>query len=362
MPEKIPARYILAINPGGTSTKLGIYHETEIVFEENIRHLPEELSEFRSTLDQLDFRKSIVLEEIKKKEFPLENLSAVVGRGGTFKSLRSGTYRVNKTLLKDIREGTTLQADHPSNLGAPLAYAIANPLGKPSFFVDPVCVDEFIDEARLSGHPLLPRISLSHALNIRMVAYKAAEILGRIFADLNLIVLHLGSGISVNAILMGRMIDTNNANDGGPFSSQRVGSLPTTGLMKLCFSGRYDASEMKSMFLKKGGLYSYLGTDHVGEAIERAENGDQEADLVLRAMAYQISKEAGAMAAALKGKVDAVVITGGMAYNNWLIEKIKENLEFLGKMLVIPGECELEALVRGVLRVFDGIEKEQVYA
>jgi butyrate kinase len=354
-------RLILAVNPGGTSTKFGVYRETESLFEENIRHLPCELEKFDTTISQLRFRRDVVLETLSGRGFDIGDLTAVVGRGGAFKPLESGTYRVSRSLLDDIIEGDSLQADHPSNLGAPLAHSIAEEAGLPSFFVDPVCVDEMAEEARLSGHPLLPRISLSHALNIRMVAYKAAQELGRAFSELNLVVLHLGSGISVNAIRRGRMIDTSNANDGGPFSPQRTGALPTTGLMKLCFSGKYESVEMKKMLLKQGGLFSYLGTDHVGEAVRRAEEGDRQADLVLRAMVYQIVKEAGAMAAILGGELDAVVVTGGIAHNAWMVEKIGSLLKFLGTMLVYPGESELEALVRGVLRVLDSIEDEKKY-
>jgi butyrate kinase len=355
-------RLILAINPGGTSTKFGLYRDAEPLFEDSVSHSSEELAELGGTFAQLDYRKSFILKALEEHGVDLSELAATVGRGGTFKSLESGTYQVNEQLLEDIEEGSTLQADHPSNLGAPLAHAIAEPLGIPSYFVDPVCVDEMIDEARLSGHPLLPRISLSHALNIRMVAYKVAEKLGRPLDSLNLIVLHLGSGVSVNAIRRGRMIDTNNANDGGPFSSQRVGSLPTTGLMKLCLSGKYDAKELKRMMLKEGGLRAYLDTDDVEEALRRAhESGDRDADLVLRAMIYQFAKEAGAMAAALRGKVDAVVVTGGIAHNEWIVNELRERVSFIAPVYSFPGECELESLARGVLRVLDGIEEARQY-
>lgn len=247
-------RLLLAINPGGTSTKIGVYREAEPVFEDNVRHLPEDLAGFRTTAAQLPMRRDLILQALEGRGTDLGRLSAVVGRGGTFKPLAAGTYRVNARLLDDIEDGSTLQADHPSNLGAPLAHAIAEPLGLPSYFVDPVSVDEMIPEARPSGHPLLPRKSLSHALNIRMVAYKAAESLGRPLDQINMVVLHLGSGVSVNAIRKGLMIDTNNANDGGPFSSQRTGSLPVTGLIDLCFSGNYTKPQLLKMFLKEGGL------------------------------------------------------------------------------------------------------------
>lgn len=359
MPEE---RLILAINPGGTSTKLGLYRETEQLFEENIRHLPEELGKFETTFDQQELRKDIILKTLADAGYSVSDLVAVVGRGGAFKPLESGTYRVNDILVDDIREGTTLQADHPSNLGALLAYGIAETANLPAFVVDPVCVDEMIDEARLSGLPCLPRISLSHALNIRMVAYKAAEKLERRLDEINLVVLHLGSGISVNALRKGRMIDVSQANDGGPFSPQRVGALPTTGLVRLCLSGKYTWKDMKKMLLKEGGLLAYTGTDHVGEALKRAEEGDENCDLALRAMVYQIVKEGGAMAAALHGKVDAVVITGGIAHNRWVTDRLMKGLRFLGELIVFPGEEELEALVRGVLRVLDSIEDVKVYS
>jgi butyrate kinase len=354
-------RLILAVNPGGTSTKTGLYSDDQLLFEESVHHETSELEPFAATVDQMEFRTEIVLGVLKTKGYELKDLSAVVGRGGTFKPLESGTYRVNQKLLEDIRDGSTLQADHPSNLGALIAWAIAEKAGLPAYFVDPVCVDEMIDEARLSGHPLLPRVSLSHALNIRMVAYKAAGKLGRPLNHLNLVVMHLGSGVSVNALNKGRMIDTNNANDDGPFSSTRTGGLPVTGLLKLCQSGKYSAGELKTMLLKKGGVFAYLGEEHVGRIRKMAEAGDGKADLVLRAMAYQMAKEAGAMAAALRGKVDAVVITGGMAYNSWLTDLLTEYISFLGEILVFPGEAELEALTRGVLRVMDGVEEEKEY-
>lgn len=355
------ARLIMAVNPGGTSTKLGLFRETEPVFEMSVRHLQEDLERFGTTLDQLEYRRDMILQALEDEGHDISDLSAVVGRGGAFKPLESGTYRVNSKLVDDIREGSTLQADHPSNLGALLAWDIAERAGCRPFIVDPVCVDEMIPEARLSGLPQLERVSLSHALNIRMVAYKAAEKLGRPLSDINLVVLHLGSGISVNPIRRGRMIDTSHANDGGPFSPQRVGALPTTGLARMCLSGEYTWPELKTMLLKRGGLMAYTGTDHVGEARKRAEEGDEACDLALRAMVYQITKEAGAMAAALAGDVDAVVITGGIAHNSWVVERLSSNLAFLGEIIVFPGEEELEALMRGVLRVLDSVEEVKVY-
>ena len=354
-------RLILTINPGGTSSKVGLFEETDLIFEKNIRHLPRELEEFETTMDQRDFRKRIILDTLKEAGYKPSDLHAVAGRGGTFKPLSSGTYRVNDKLIDDIYDGSTLQADHPSNLGAVLAHDIAELAGVEPYIVDPVCVDEMIDEARLSGLPELERTSLSHALNIRMVAYKAAGILERPVNEVNLVILHLGSGISVCPMRRGRLIDASQANDGGPFSPQRVGQLPTTGLAKLCLSGKYDWKSLKVKLLKKGGLLAYTGTDHVGEARKRAEAGDENCDLALRAMAYQISKEAGAMAAALAGDVDALVITGGIANNPWMVDRLKRNLGFLGRIIVFPGEEELEALMRGVLRVMDSVEEVRHY-
>jgi butyrate kinase len=354
-------RLVLAVNPGGTSTKLGLFRETELIFQKSVRHLPDELEQFDSTLGQLDYRKRMILAALEEEGYSLADLTAVVGRGGAFKPMESGTYEVNPALVEDIREGSTLQADHPSNLGALLAWEIACVAGCRPYIVDPVCVDEMIPEARLSGLPRLERTSLSHALNIRMVAYKAAEKLGRKLEELNMVVLHLGSGISVNAIRKGRMIDTSGANDGGPFSPQRVGALPTTGLAKMCLSGQYTWPEMKVMLLKRGGLFAYTGTDHVGEALNRASEGDETCDLALRAMAYQIIKEAGAMAAALAGEIDALVITGGIANNEWMIDRLSRNLEYLAEIIVFPGEEELEALMRGVLRVMDSVEEVKIY-
>jgi len=359
MPDR--GRLVLAVNPGGSSTKLGLFREDVLLFEENLRHLPEELEAFPATVGQMEFRTRIVTDALEREGHPLSSLDAVVGRGGAFKPLESGTYRVNPRLVEDIRDGSTLQADHPSNLGALIAWGLAEPLGIPAFIVDPVSVDEMIDEARLSGLPSLPRTSLSHALNIRMVSYKTAGLLGRPLSDLNLVVLHLGSGISINAIRRGRMIDVSHANDGGPFGPQRVGALPTTGLVRMCLSGEHTWPGLRKMLLKEGGLKAYTGTDHVGEALQRAVDGDAACDLALRAMAYQISKEAGAMAAALHGEVDAVVITGGIAHNDWMIARLRGSIGFLGRIFVFPGEEELEALVLGVLRALDGVEPEKEY-
>ena len=351
---------ILSINPGATSTKVALYLDENPLKVETIRHSTEELSSFKGTLDQLEYRLKLVLEFLKSNRTKVTELSAVVGRGGPFKALESGTYPVSEKMLSDIRSGK-VQADHPSNLGALIAHELVSGTGVPAFIVDPVSVDEFIPEARISGLPQIPRVSLGHALNTKMVARKAAKKLGKRYEELNLIIAHLGSGISVSSHFKGRMIDVNNANDMGPFSPQRTGALPVTGLAKLCYSGKYTQKEMMNLLTKKGGLLAHLGTDNVEEVQKRIDQGDEKAKLVYRAMIYQIAKEIGAMSTTLDGKVDAVVLTGGIANSQRLIDAITRKVKFIAPVLVFPGEDEMEALTRGALRVLWGEEKGKDY-
>jgi len=351
---------ILSINPGATSTKVAIYEDNNPVIVEVLRHSPEELKAYPKTLDQLGYRKNIVVKFLQKNNLKVTDLSAVVGRGGPFKPLSSGTYRISQRMLSDIRSGN-VQADHVSNLGALIANELTRDTNIPAFIVDPVSVDEFPPLARISGMPELERRSLSHALNIKMVARKASSELGKKYEELNLVIVHLGSGISVSSHLKGQMIDVNNANDGGPFSPQRCGSLPATGLARLCFTGKFTYAEMYNKITKKGGLLAYLGTDNVEEIEKRIDSGDEKAKLVYEAMVYQIAKEIGAMATTLSGKVDAIVLTGGIAHSQKLVNMIKERVEFISKVLVFPGEDEMEALTLGALRVLTGEEKEKEY-
>jgi butyrate kinase len=351
---------ILSINPGATSTKVSLSEDKNPLVIEVLRHSTEELKVFPRTQDQLDYRKNLVTKFLQRNNFKIADLAAVVGRGGPFKPLSSGTYRVNQKMLSDIKSGNVL-ADHVSNLGALIAYELTKDTQVPAFIVDPVSVDELIPVARISGMPELERISLSHALNIKMVARKAASELGRKYEELNLVIVHLGSGISVTSHLKGQMIDVSNANDGGPLAPQRTGGLPATGLAKLCLSGKYAYAEMYDRITKKGGLLAYLGTDNVEEIEKRADSGDEKARLIYEAMVYQIAKEIGAMAATLYGKVDAIVLTGGIARSERLINMTKERVSFLSKILVFPGEDELEALTLGALRVLTGEEKEKGY-
>jgi butyrate kinase len=351
---------ILSINPGATSTKVSLSEDKNPLAIEVLRHSAEELKAFIKTLDQLEYRKNLVIDFLKKHNFKITDLSAVVGRGGPFRPLASGTYRVNQKMLSDIRSGN-VQADHISNLGALIAYELTKNTQIPAFIVDPVSVDEMISVARISGMPELERRSLSHALNIKMVARKAASELGEKYEELNLVIVHLGSGISVTSHLNGQMIDVSNANDGGPLAPQRTGSLPATGLAKLCLSGKYTYSEMYDKITKKGGLLAYLGTDDVEEIEKKIDSGDQKTKLIYEAMVYQIAKEIGAMATTLNGKVDAIVLTGGIAKSDRLINLIKEKANFISNVMVFPGEDELEALTLGALRVLTGEEKEKEY-
>jgi len=351
---------ILSINPGATSTKVALCQDTKPITVEVIRHSSADLSAFKHTLDQLDLRKGLILKFLERNDVKVSNLSAVVGRGGPFKPLESGTYTVNEKMLSDIKAGN-VQADHPANLGALIAFEITKDTNVPAFIVDPVSVDEFPAIARISGLPELPRKSLSHALNIKMVARKAASELGQKYEELNLIIVHLGSGISVSSHLKGKMIDVNNANDMGPFSPQRTGALPVTGLAKLCFSGKYSYPEMYDLLTKKGGLLAHLGTDNVEEVERKIEQGDQKAKLIYESLVYQIAKEIGAMATTLDGEVDAVVLTGGIANSKRLVHLITNKVKFIAKVLVFPGEDEMEALTLGALRVLSGEEGPKEY-
>ena len=354
------AHKILSINPGATSTRVALYQDAKPIKVELIRHSPDDLSAFKHTLDQLEYRLGLILEFLQQNGVKVTDLSAVVGRGGPFKPLESGTYTVSEKMLSDIRAGN-VQADHPSNLGALIAHEITKDTKVPAFIVDPVSVDEFPPVARISGLPQVERRSLSHALNIKMVARKAASQLEKKYEELNLIIVHLGSGISVSSHLKGRMIDVNNANDMGPFSPQRAGALPATGLAKLCFSGKHTQQEMYTLLTKKGGLLAYLGTDNVEEVEKRIDQGDQKAKLIYEAMVYQIAKEIGAMATTLDGQVDAVVLTGGIANSKRLVDLITNKVKFIANVLTFPGEDEMEALTLGVLRVLSGEEDPKEY-
>ncbi len=352
---------ILVINPGAGSTRVALFEDERSLFEENIRHTPEELAKFKSVIDQYKFRKEIVIKVLKEKGIDLKTVSAVVGRGGPFKPLKSGAYLVNDKLIEDIKNGN-YQSEHPSLLGVLIAREIANSIGCSAYFVDPVSVDEFWPLARYSGLKEIKRKALSHALNVRMVAKKAAKELKKPYDDCNFVIIHLGTGITVATHLKGQQVDSTNANEDGPFSPQRTGALPTIPLVEMCFSGKYKEEDVKKKIWRQGGLLSYLGTDDIKEVEKRIDQGDQEAKEVYEAMAYQIAKEAGAYAVVLKGRIDAIIITGGIAYSKIFVDLLKSWIEFLcPRILVYPGEGEMEGLALGVLRVFTGEEPVKEY-
>jgi butyrate kinase len=350
-------RLILAINPGSTSTKFGLFEEEILVFEKTLRHSAEELAGFKKITDQFSFRKDLIIRELTERGIDFSLIAAVVGRGGLVKPIESGIYIVNEEMKKDLRNSRL--GEHASNLGGLIADDIASSLkGAVAFIVDPVVVDEMQPMAKLSGLPEIERISIFHALNQKAVARSYASSIGKKYEELNLIIAHMGGGISVGAHHMGKVIDVNNAFGGeGPFSPERAGGLPSNQLLDLCFSGKYSKSELKSMLIGKGGMVAYLGTNNFKEVCEMAEKGDQKAALVRDASAYQISKEIGAMAVVLHGHVDAIILTGGMAYQETNAKKISSMVDFISKVVVYPGEDELRALAfNGLLALNKEIE------
>ncbi|MEA1975373.1 MAG: butyrate kinase [Bacillota bacterium] len=351
---------ILAINPGSTSTKIAIFDNEKEVFEETLRHSAEKIDQYDKIYDQYEFRKTVILDVLNEKGINLTKLDAIVGRGGLLKPIEGGTYKVTDKMAQDLKVGVL--GEHASNLGGIIAKEIADKLNIPAFIVDPVVVDEMHDVARISGMPELKRKSIFHALNQKAVARRAAKELNKEYKDLNFIVVHMGGGVSVGAHCKGNVIDINNALDGdGPFSPERTGGLPIGDFAKLCFSGKYTLDEMKKKVKGKGGLVAYLGTNDGREVTEMIDNGDKNAELVFEAMAYQIAKEVGACAAVLKGDVDAIILTGGLAYGKLLVSWIEERINFISQVIVYPGEDELGALVGGGLRVLNGTEEVKVY-
>jgi butyrate kinase len=347
---------ILVINPGSTSTKFGLYRDTQPVFVTNLRHSADELQLFRGQpiLDQQEFRRQKIEEELSQRGHKLSELSAVVGRGGLLRPLPSGTYAVNQQMLDELRRAE--RGEHASNLGAFLAKAIADEADIPAFIVDPVSVDEWPEKARLSGSALLERPCLSHALNSKAVAKRFARENNRSYDHLHLIVAHVGSGISVSAHERGRMVDVTNSREEGAFSTERAGTVPCMKLVDLCFSGNYTRQQVETLLFREGGLYSYLSTKNLEEIEARIAAGDRHAALVYDAMVYQIAKEIGAMAAAQRGRVDAILITGGMAHSKRLVANLRSHIYWIAPVHVYPGEDELQALAEGALRVLRGEE------
>lgn len=350
---------ILAIDPGSTSTKLGLFDDDKPIYKESISHNVEELSKFSTSFDQKDFRTQAVLEFLGKNNVDLKTIDVVIGRGGILKPLPAGTYKVNETMLEELKNASY---DHPSNIGAVIASEIAGGIGVPAYIADPVCVDEFEDIARISGLKELERLSLSHALNTRVTLFKYAAEVHKGISDVNVVIAHLGGGISITPIKNGKMVDVSGANDGGPFSPERSGALPTTKLIRFCFKSGMKEKELVDYVTKKGGLASYLGTNDLRKVTEMIDSGDTKAKLVFDAMCYQIAKEIGAMATVLKGNVEAILLTGGMAFNKTLVSEVSERVGWIAPVKVYPGEEELEALASAALRVLRGEEQAKEYA
>jgi len=332
---------ILVINPGSTSTKVALFSNEQLLFNKKIEHNSEELSVFHKIINQYEFRLNIILNFLKEKGIDHSVLDAVVGRGGLLKPIASGTYRVNDKMLEDLRKGVR---------------------SIPSYIVDPVVIDEMKPVARISGMPEIPRISILHALNQKAIARKAALDLGKKYERVNFIIAHLGGGISVGVHCKGKIIDVNNALDGeGPFTPERSGGVPVGALVKLCFSGKFTKDEIKKKIKGKGGLVAYLLSNDIREVVKRIKRGDKKAKLILEAMAYQVAKEIGSGATVLKGQIDAIILTGGIAYNNEFVNMVRDRVSFLSLVMVYPGEEEMLALCDGALRVLKEEEVEKVY-
>lgn len=350
----------LIINPGSTSTKIGVFEDETLLFEETLRHSTEEIAQYASIVDQKDFRKNIILSILKEKNFDINSLQVVVGRGGMLKPIPGGTYAVSDDLLEDLKIGK--QGQHASNLGGILAREIGDSIGVPSYIVDPVVVDELMPISRYSGVPELPRTSVFHALNQKAVAKRYAKENGVAYDSLNLIVVHMGGGVSVGAHEKGRVVDVFNALDGdGAFSPERAGAVPAGALIKMCFSGQYTEKEVYKKIVGNGGFNAYVGTNDMRDVEKMVQNGDEKAAEVREAFIMQVAKNIGSMSCVLKGKVDQIVITGGIAYDKVVVSGLKERAGFIAPITVYPGEDELLALAQGALRVLNGEEKAMEY-
>ena len=350
----------LIINPGSTSTKIGVFEDETLLFEETLRHSTEEIGRFANIVEQKDFRKKIITDLLRSKEFDIKSLNVIVGRGGMLKPIPGGTYAVTEELLEDLKKG--VQGQHASNLGGILAKEIGDSIGVPSYIVDPVVVDELMPIARYSGVPELPRVSIFHALNQKAVAKRYAKEIGKPYESLRLVVVHMGGGVSVGAHENGRVIDVFNALDGdGAFSPERAGGVPNGALIKMCFSGKYTEKEVYGKMVGKGGFNAYLGTNDMREVTKRADEGDEKAAEAKQAFLLQVAKDIGSMACVLNGKVDQIIVTGGIAYGADVVAALKERAEWIAPFTVYPGEDELLALAQGALRVLNGEEEAMAY-
>lgn len=353
-------RKLLIINPGSTSTKIGVFEDEKEILDETLRHSSEEIGKYDTVVDQKDFRKEVILDVLKSKGIDIKGFDAIVGRGGLLKPIEGGTYAVNEEMLDDIKKAE--RGEHASNLGAMIADEIAKEIGAKSFIVDPVVVDELSDVARISGVPELPRTSIFHALNQKAVAKRYAKEKNKAYEDCNIIVVHMGGGVSVGAHTNGRIVDVNNALDGdGAFSPERSGGVPAGALIKMCFSGKYTEAEVKKKITGQGGLVAYLDTNDMRDVLKASAEGDEKSKLIYDAFIYQVAKDVGAMATVLKGNVEAIILTGGIAYSDVVVNSIKERVSFIAPLVVYGGEDEMLALAQGALRVLNGEEEAKEY-
>ena len=352
---------ILVVNPGSTSTKMAVYEDEKPLLLRNITHSAEQLAPFGDVTEQQDFRRQLVLDELEMANIPLQ-FDAVIGRGGLVKPISGGVYEINQQMIDDTLHGCVMH-NHACNLGCLIAHEIAAMIPEcRSFIADPGVVDELSPLARISGSPLMPRICIWHALNQRAIARRYARGIGKEYEDLNLIICHLGGGISVAAHEHGKAIDANNALDGeGPFSPERAGSLPAADLIRLCFSGKYSEKQLLKRIAGKAGLNAHLGTNNMREILERIKQGDEHAHLIVEAMIYHVAKNIAAEGAVLCGKVDAILLTGGMAHSDYIVNELRRRIGFLAPVYTFPGEDEMEALALNALAVLQKKREAKVY-
>jgi butyrate kinase len=353
--------FIIAINPGSTSTKIAVYKNKECIFEENIKHSAEELAPYEKITDQFEFRKKAILQRLNGTKVDRTKVRVIMGRGGLVRPIESGVYRINDKMKYDLVHSPV--GEHASNLGGFIEEDLSKDFPNAQAYIcDPVVTDEFDEIARVAGHPEFTRRSVFHALNQKATARRHATAVGKRYEELNLIVVHLGGGISIGAHRNGRVVDVNHAIGGeGPFSPERAGSVPVIDAVRLAYSGKYTEKEFTKMLIGQGGLCAHLGTNNAYEVEQRVKKGDTQATLIYEAMAFQVSKFIGTMAVVLKGKVDGILITGGIAYDKWFVGKLREYADWIGPFFIYPGENEMEALAMNAWRVIHGEVEAKEY-
>ena len=347
---------ILAINPGSTSTKIAVFNDEEKIFSQNIEHSKEDLQDFNDIFDQYEFRRNLILKLLAEQNIELASLNAVVARGGLLPPVASGAYLVNEDMIEQLHYYPQKRVKHASNLGAPIAKSIADSIGVPAFIYDPVTVDEMEDLAKVTGIPEMRRAALGHNLNMRAMAHHYARLIDIPYEKLTLIVAHLGGGITLTLHQNGRMVDMV-SDEEGPFSPERSGGLPLFQTIDMAFNGQYDCGSMMKKVKNNSGLYAHLGTKDAREIEKRIADGDKHAALIYEAMALSIAKSIGQLAVFAKGKVDGIVLTGGIAYSTMITDWIKERISFIAPVTVLAGEDEMQSLASGALRVLLGKEK-----